>query len=603
MSSSETRYPRMLSRRSFIGAAVAATGLGAGVALPARSRGLFYPGAIVGGVDLSDMTREQGEATLRASFASLERHAVTYAFDNREWEIGLAELGISIDYTAMLNAAWALGRDDGVVRRYAILLDQAPDWHAPIAIVRDDAAIDAVFTSIAGEIDTPMRNARLIRRGGEIDVLADVTGARLDTDAALADTVASVTTGKTARLGVRTVPVPPEVTTADLEGAKEDAIVLIGTPITVRSGDRAWEIGTEQLTAALVIPKGGKASLDPARLDVVLNQIAEETYVGPTNAVLGWGDGGLQAVQNDISGSDVDRATLESEIVAAAATVDERNVSLPMAPVPAEIRADNLPELGIVGLIASGSSSFAGSSPVRAENVKAAARNVSAALVRPGATFSFNDALGAISLENGYVEGKIIQGDWTASDLGGGVCQVSTTVFRAAFYAGFRFEEWNYHTWRLAFYEADGSPPGLDAAIYQPNTPDEWELDLVFTNPFDAWMLLQMVVDGETVTAQLYGASSPYTVEVGAPVIGPPVAPGPPVTKVKPELPPGTRNKANTASPGYTVQVSRRVLEPGAVVSEGVFESIYQPQPEVWEVGPGTSGTPTSPAGAPPPDG
>ncbi len=515
-----TRYPRMLSRRSFIGAAVAATGLGASVALPARSRGLFYPGAVVGGVDLSDMTREQGEATLRASFASLERHAVTYAFDDREWALGLGELGISIDYAAMLDAAWALGRDDGVIRRYAILLDQAPDWHAPIAIIRDEAPLDAVFANIASEIDTPVRNARLVRRGGDIDVLADETGARLDTEAARADTVASVSMGKTARLGLGTIPVPPEVTTADLEGAKEDAIVLIGSPITVRSGDRAWEIGTEQLSAALVIPKGGEAEIDPARLGVVFTQIAEETYVGPTNAVLGWGNGALRAVQNDVSGSEVDRAALETEIVGAAITTDERTVTLPMVPVPAEIRADNLSTLGIVGLIASGSSSFAGSSPVRAENVKAAARNISATLIRPGETLSFNDSLGAISLENGYVEGKVIQGDWTASDLGGGVCQVSTTVFRAAFYAGFRFEEWNYHTWRLAFYEADGSPPGLDAAIYQPNTPDEWELDLIFTNPFDAWMLLQMVVEGEAVTAELYGASSPYTVEVGAPVIG-----------------------------------------------------------------------------------
>ena len=600
MSSSETRYPRMLSRRSFIGAAIAATGLGAGIALPVRSRGLFYPGAVVGSVDLSDLTREQGEAKLRATFASLEQHAVTYAFGDREWAFGLEELGISIDYAAMLDAAWALGRDDGVVRRYAILLDQAPDWHAPVAIVRDDAQLNAVFTTIAAEIDTPMRNARLVRRGSGIDVLPDETGARLDRDGAVTDTIASVTTGKTVRLELRTTPVPPEVTTTDLEDAKEDAIVLIGSPITVTEGDRVWEIGTDQLTEALVIPKGGVASIDPARLGVVLDQIAEESYVAPVNAVLGWGDAGLQAVENDVVGSEVDRATLESQVVMAATTAEGRTVALPMAAVPAEVRSDNLADLGIVGLIASGSSSFTGSSPVRAENVKVAARNITGALVRPGESLSFNDALGPISLENGYVEGKIILGDWTASDLGGGVCQVSTTVFRAAFYAGFRFEEWNYHSWRLAFYEADGSPPGLDAAIYQPNTPEEWEKDLIFTNPFDSWLLLQTVIDGETVTAQLYGASSPYTVEVGAPVISPPVPPGSPVNREKPELPRGTRNKVQNAAPGYTVQVSRRVLEGGTVVSDGVFESVYRPQPEVWEVGPGTPGTPTSPAETPP---
>jgi vancomycin resistance protein YoaR len=286
-------------------------------------------------------------------------------------------------------------------------------------------------------------------------------------------------------------------------------------------------------------------------------------------------------------------------VIAAAPTTDQRTVELPLVPVPAEARADYLDELGIVDFIASGSSSFAGSSEARAENVRVAAGHVSYALVRPGENLSFNDAVGPISLENGYVEGKIIQGDWTASDLGGGVCQVSTTVFRAAFFAGFRFEEWYPHSWRLAFYEADGSPPGLDAAIYQPNSAEEWEKDLIITNPFDTWLLLQMIIDGDTVTAQLFGATSPYAVEVGTPEIGPPVDPEPPVTREKPELPRGTRNKVQNAEPGYTVKVSRRVLDGGTVVSDGVFESVYRPQPEVWEVGPGTPDVPTVPGAVP----
>jgi vancomycin resistance protein YoaR len=107
--------------------------------------------------------------------------------------------------------------------------------------------------------------------------------------------------------------------------------------------------------------------------------------------------------------------------------------------------------------------------------------------------------LGPITEEYGYIAGTIIQGDWVASDIGGGVCQVSTTVFRAALYAGFRFSGWNPRSWRLAFTEADGSTPGLDAAIYQPNSEWEYELDMRFVNPLDSWLFLMMVVDGDTV--------------------------------------------------------------------------------------------------------
>ncbi|MEJ7902141.1 MAG: VanW family protein, partial [Thermomicrobiales bacterium] len=122
--------------------------------------------------------------------------------------------------------------------------------------------------------------------------------------------------------------------------------------------------------------------------------------------------------------------------------------------------------------------------------------------------------------------GKIIQGNWTASDLGGGVCQVSTTVFRAALLSGFKFNEWYAHGWRLAFYEADGSPPGMDAAIYQPNNADEFEKDLVFENPLDSWLLLMMVVDGDTAYAHLYGRDNGWTTEIFEPRVSEPKEPG-----------------------------------------------------------------------------
>src|SRR5690606_33302508 len=128
-----------------------------------------------------------------------------------------------------------------------------------------------------------------------------------------------------------------------------------------------------------------------------------------------------------------------------------------------------------------------------------------------GGEFSFNNLLGPITVENGFVEGTIIEGDFVATDIGGGVCQVSTTVFRAAANAGFQFSEWHPHSWRLAFYEADGSPPGYDGAIYQ--APD-WELDLRFTNPLDSWLLLTMVVEGESVHAHFYGRDNGWTTTI-----------------------------------------------------------------------------------------
>jgi vancomycin resistance protein YoaR len=217
--------------------------------------------------------------------------------------------------------------------------------------------------------------------------------------------------------------------------------------------------------------------------------------------------------------------------------------------------------------------------------VAVAADHVSHTLIPPGGIFSFNDALGPISLDQGYVEGKIITGDWFADDLGGGVCQVSTTVYRAALLSGVPIEEWHPHSFRLGFYELDDWPPGLDAAIYQPNTPGEWELDLAFSNPTDSWMLLQMRIDADAVAADLYGDDTECHVELIGPVMGEPIAPPAPVERASADLPTGERRQIQVAQDGVRVDVTRRVRRGRELVRDATFVSDYQPQPEVWLVG------------------
>jgi len=275
---------------------------------------------------------------------------------------------------------------------------------------------------------------------------------------------------------------------------------------------------------------------------------------------------------------------LATEVVAAAATT-EREVALPVMTIPPPIDGTNLEALGINTPLARGQSSFAGSSSARATNVAVAAYFVSQTLVPPGETFSFNDAIGAITVDKGYVEGKIISGDWFTSDLGGGVCQVSTTVFRAALLAGLPFTEWNPHSFRLGFYELDGWPPGMDAAIFQPETPDEWALDLRFTNPTDAWMLVQANIEGKTLVIDLVGAPTRYEVELSEPSFGDLIPAPEPLERHDPEAPAGTRQQVQVAQTGVEVIVTRLVRQDGEVVLDDTFVSPYAPQAEIWSIG------------------
>lgn len=573
-----------LSRRAVIAAASASAATAVGV-LPARCHGKIYPGVVISGVDVSGMTPQDGRDALRSAFASFEAQAVTFVHGERSWTASLADLGMAVDYRSVVRTAMATVREQGVVRRYSSLLQPDDRHEVPLFLREDPAALDAYLAGLAAEIAVEPRDARLYKAGNDVKVLEHRVGRVMDIERARTEVLREIRGGKPVTIGLETLEVPPRVATEDLEAAKEAAIRLISEPVVFTLGDAEYMFDTDMLSSALTIGEGASVSLDASRLEDRIAAIEHDVAVAPKNVTLAW-DNGVYIVENDVPGRALDRETLAERLSAAAAS-DARVEPLPVMEVKAPARADNVAELGLESHIGVGSSSFAGSSYERAVNVGAAAHNVNYKLIGPGEEFSFNDLLGPITGDYGYIAGSIIQGDFAATDIGGGVCQVSTTVFRAAQNAGFQFSEWNPHTWRLAFYEADGSPPGLDAAIYQPNSEWEYELDLRFVNPLDSWLLLMMVVDGDWVSAHFYGKDPGWSVEVFPAVVSEPKPIPDPVEKVNEALAPGERRQVGVAEPGHTVRVRRKVTAAdGTVISDGEFVTEYLSRPETWEVGP-----------------
>jgi vancomycin resistance protein YoaR len=466
-----------------------------------------------------------------------------------------------------------------------VLLAEGDRREVPLALRRDDATLRALIEGIDRDITVQPQDAQLHLHEGDVVVVDDVAGHRLDIERAIADTVREVCTAKPATIALATVPIAPKLTARALEPAKREAMRLVSEPVLFTLDGDTYPVDTGTLTAALAIDAGKAPTLDPEALAPRLDEIAGAVAVAPRNVMLGW-DGGLYVVEDDVPGQQVDREALEARVVELAGST-ERTAALPVKPVRAEARTDNFDQLGIDGHLAYGASSFAGSSEARAANVAVSARNISYKLVAPGEQFSFNDLLGPITLDNGFVEGTIIQGDWAATDIGGGACQVSTTVFRAAALSGFDFTEWHPHSWRLGFYELDGSPPGFDGAIYQPNTPDEIEKDLTFTNPLDSWLLLMMVVDGDTVSAHFYGRDPGWTVEMGEAQLSEPKPIPDPVVRENARLAPGERVLVQNARAGVTVRIRRTVTAAdGTILADGDFVSDFRSVPEAWEVGP-----------------
>ena len=262
------------------------------------------------------------------------------------------------------------------------------------------------------------------------------------------------------------------------------------------------------------------------------------------------------------------------------------------------IDSANLDKLGVTTLLGTGTSNYSGSSDGRATNVDVGAYRLNGTLVPPRGEFSFNHAIGVINEANGFVEAQVIDGERIGQDVGGGICQVSTTVFRAAFLAGlpiggvdYEDGEWWPHRYQLPFYEYDGWPPGLDASILQPTEdPSTWG-DFTFRNPSNSWLLVEAWTAYPNVVVNIYGPDLGYQVERQGPHFGNTYPIEPDLETVNPELEPGSVVLTELPQEGLEVGHFRRVFDRnGKLVREANFYTRYYSRGNVWQVSPDMKG-------------
>ena len=232
-------------------------------------------------------------------------------------------------------------------------------------------------------------------------------------------------------------------------------------------------------------------------------------------------------------------------------------------------------------VIAEGTSDFTGSPAHRIHNIAVAASILHGNVIQPNETFSFLETLGPIAFGNGYRSSLVIFGDRTIWGVGGGVCQVSTTLFRAAFWAGLPIAERHQHSYRVSYYEQDGSPPGFDAAIFNPG------LDLKFVNDTQHPILIQARVDELAMELQvtLHSKKLHRAVEMLPVIERNAVTPGPPLPdRPDPSLARGVRLQVEWAAAGIETGIQRLVVE-GENVRIDEFWSDFTPWRERWVVG------------------
>jgi vancomycin resistance protein YoaR len=216
------------------------------------------------------------------------------------------------------------------------------------------------------------------------------------------------------------------------------------------------------------------------------------------------------------------------------------------------------------------------------KNIGAASAAQHGVIVKPGETFSFDQNLGDVSLDSGYAEALIIYNGRTIKGVGGGVCQVSTTAFRAAFNGGYPIIERWPHAYRVGWYER-GSGPGLDASVFSP------VVDFKFKNDTPYHILIEAYANDAAgrLTFKFYSTSDGRQVTISEPIVENVIPHPPEKIEEDPTLPAGTRQQVDYAADGADVTVKRTVTRNGQVVSEDRIFTRYQPWQAIFKVGTG----------------
>jgi vancomycin resistance protein YoaR len=261
-------------------------------------------------------------------------------------------------------------------------------------------------------------------------------------------------------------------------------------------------------------------------------------------------------------------------VLAAAARPTNRVATLVLQTEQPKRTTAQAQAMGIAGTVGSYETIYGGE-PNRIHNVQLVAHLVDNKLIAPGTTFSFNGTTGERSADKGFLEAPVIVNGELQTGLGGGVCQVSTTVFNAAYEAGLRITARTNHSLYISHY-----PLGRDATVNYPN------IDLKFVNDTGHWLLLRTFVGPTSLRVALYGTPQHRRVEtIGAPLRV--VAPPPVQKTVDATLKPGEVAVDDYGVPAQSTQVERKVYAPGgALLSDETWYSSYRAEPKIIRVGP-----------------
>ena len=534
------------------------------------AKGIRIDSVEVGGLSAAEAT----VLLEQRSKASLAK-PVRFTVDGHAFELRAAELGLKPDWKTAVAAAEREGDGFGPLRGFRRVGLRLFGTDVPARANYDKAKLETALTRIARTVDQPHREASVVLHGLRPAVLPARAGRVLDREAAGAEIVAalaSTSRGVTVRLPTKVD--EPQVTAQMLAPALAQARVAVSAPVVLTVGPTRYRLPRWRIAELLALPANGATKLHIGgpgadayfkRLQRVVNRPARDAQFVVTSRGI--------TIRPSLDARVVDVPATVHRLLAAAVRRLNRVAPVAIATQPAKRTTEDAKAMGINGIVGS-YTTYYGGVPNRIHNVEVVSHLIDNTLIGPGKEFSFNATTGERNEAKGLLEAPVIINGELENGLGGGTCQVSTTVFNAAYEAGLPITARTNHALYISHY-----PTGRDATV---NYPD---IDLKFRNDTGHWLLLRAFVSSSSLTVNLYGTPQHRRVETEtAPLV---TTGAVPVKLVPdPELLKGKRVVEENGSPPLSTSVTRRVYDAkGKLLYENTWSSSYQGEKEIVHVG------------------
>jgi vancomycin resistance protein YoaR len=566
----------------------------------------IYPGVRIGWVDVSGLTIPEASQRLEDELVYPNQGLILLRDGTQSWTASPAQLGLFLGAEHNAQLAYQVGRGDSAFSR---LTDQFEAWYRginlPVSMLFDARIAQHYLQRISSQIDTPTIEASLTISGTDVVVHPGQVGRTLSIPENLDLIQTRLENLLDGEITLVVTEAPPVILDASQQAEK--AKQILSEPLVLRlpdssSGDPGpWRFGRQELANMLVIKReatdDGEAyqvSLSNQLLRSFLESIAPDLYHNKANARFMFNDETrqLELVEASITGQSLD-IDASLEIINQQLAQGQHKINLDMEYELPDVTSDATAEsLGITELVSSHTSYFYGSSASRRQNIKTAAARFYGVLVAPGETFSMAQVLGDVSLDTGYEEAWIIFGDRTIKGVGGGVCQVSTTLFRTVFFGGYPVVERHPHAYRVYYYEQtagggnNSDLAGLDATVFVP------VVDFKFTNDTPYWLLMETYLGDSYLTWKFYSSSDGRSVKWETTGLTNVQDPPDPLYQENEDLEKGEIKQVDWAVEGADVTITRYVNRQGDLINTDTFTTHYMPWRAVCDYGPGTRGMP-----------